>query len=506
MSTPISASPGKVSLYGWLGATFDAFMGHAPNWYKFTIIGFLAINPIVLLAHGPFALGWLLLVEFIFTLALALRCYPLVPGGLLALEALLLGLTSPGTFYEEVLHGLPVILLVMFMVAAVYFLRDFLFLVLTRILLGVRSRVLRAFVICASVALLSAFLDALTVLAVLLTVSLSFYEIYHKVSSAAHDPASSEPDPHDRPELDQFRAFLRGMMMHAAVGTAIGGVATLVGEPENIVIGSVAGWSFMEFFWQVAPISIPTFFAGLATCLIVERFRLFGFGTDLSDGVREVLEDHDREMRAQRMPRDRLRVYAQGIACVLLVIALGFHIAEVGLIGLGLLVLGASINGVTDEHRIAKSFEAGMPFVALLVVFFAIVGVIHTQQLFAPVIKWVLQMDGQMQLVMIYLTNGLLSAVSDNVFVATIYIDQAHNILQTGLISRELFDAQAAAIVMGTGIPAMATPNGQAAFLFLLTSALAHHIRLSYGRMVWMALPYVIVTSIAALLSIIIFF
>ena len=47
----------------------------------------------------------------------------------------------------------------------------------------------------------------------------------------------------------------------------------------------------------------------------------------------------------------------------------------------------------------------------------------------------------------------------------------------------------------------VATPNGQAAFLFLLTSALAPLIRLSYGRMVIMALPYTITMSIAALLA-----
>jgi hypothetical protein len=29
--------------------------------------------------------GWLLVLEFIFTLAMALRCYPLQPGGLLAI-------------------------------------------------------------------------------------------------------------------------------------------------------------------------------------------------------------------------------------------------------------------------------------------------------------------------------------------------------------------------------------------------------------------------------------
>ncbi|HEX6927967.1 MAG TPA: sodium/proton antiporter NhaB [Gammaproteobacteria bacterium] len=501
MSTQPSPVLSKASV--WLTATFEAFMGHAPGWYKLTIIGFLIANPIVLLAHGSFVLGWLLLLEFIFTLALALRCYPLLPGGLLALEGLLLGMTTPTVFYEEVVHGLPVILLVTFMVAGVHFLRDFLFLILTRILLGIRSRVARAFVICAAVAALSAFLDALTVLAVLLTVGLGFYDVYHRVVS---ETSGKSDDEHDRAELEEFRAFLRGMMMHAAVGTAIGGVCTLVGEPENIVIGSVAGWSFMEFFWQVAPLSIPTLITGLATCLAVEHFRLFGFGATLPAGVRHILEDHDRKLRMGWTPRDRIRIVAQGLAAVMLIVALAFHVAEVGLIGVGLLVFGATINGVTDEHRIARSFEAGMPFVALLVVFFAIVGIIHTQHLFDPVIDSVLRMDGKMQLVMIYLSNGLLSAVSDNVFVATIYIDQVHNLLEAGLISRPLFDAQAAAIVMGTGIPAMATPNGQAAFLFLLTSALATQIRLSYGRMVWMALPYVITTSTAALLSILFFF
>jgi NhaB family Na+:H+ antiporter len=51
-------------------------------------------------------------------------------------------------------------------------------------------------------------------------------------------------------------------------------------------------------------------------------------------------------------------------------------------------------------------------------------------------------------------------------------------------------------------LPSVATPNGQAAFLFLLTSALAPLVRLSYGRMVYMALPYTIVLSIVGFLTI----
>ena len=37
--------------------------------------------------------------------------------------------------------------------------------------------------------------------------------------------------------------------MHGAVGTALGGVCTIVGEPQNLLIAGVVGWSFVEFFW-----------------------------------------------------------------------------------------------------------------------------------------------------------------------------------------------------------------------------------------------------------------
>ena len=43
------------------------------------------------------------------------------------------------------------------------------------------------------------------------------------------------------------------------------------------------------------------------------------------------------------------------------------------------------------------------------------------------------------------------------------------------------------------------TPNGQAAFLFLLTSTLAPLIRLGYGRMIWMAVPYFVVMTAVGL-------
>jgi NhaB family Na+:H+ antiporter len=97
----------------------------------------------------------------------------------------------------------------------------------------------------------------------------------------------------------------------------------------------------------------------------------------------------------------------------------------------------------------------------------------------------------------------VLSAISDNVFVATIYINEVKAALDNGLITRQEFDNLAVAINTGTNIPSVATPNGQAAFLFLLTSSLAPLINLSYLRMVMMALPYTIVLSIVGFTSIV---
>ena len=89
--------------------------------------------------------------------------------------------------------------------------------------------------------------------------------------------------------------------------------------------------------------------------------------------------------------------------------------------------------------------------------------------------------------------------VSDNVFVGTVYINEVAAALKAGQITRDQFDLLAVAINTGTNLPSVATPNGQAAFLFLLTSTLAPVLRLSYGRMVYMALPYTIVLTVVGL-------
>jgi NhaB family Na+:H+ antiporter len=393
-------------------------------------------------------------------------------------------------------------------VAGVYFLKDVVLFAFRRLLLAVRSKAALSLLFCSVAALLSAFLDALTVMAVVIAVGAGSYAVYHRVATGRreedeHDVAddSNVKREHEQ-ELAQFRAFLRSLTMHAAIGTALGGVATLVGEPQNLLVGERADWDFVEFFVRVAPVSLPVLAAGLLTCVLLEKLRWFGYGAGLPAGVRKHLAAFDERLRERRDAAGWWHLWVQATVGLILVAALAFHVAAVGLIGLLIIVLATAFTGIVEEHRLGEAFHEALPFTALLGVFFAIVAFIDEQDLFRPVMDAVLAMQGEARLAMFYLANGALSAISDNVFVATVFLEEIDKPLHAGALTREQFDALAVALNTGVNIPSVATPNGQAAFLFLLSSSLAPLIHLSYARMVWMALPYFVVMTVTGLLAV----
>lgn len=483
-------------------AFYASFLGSAPQWYKCTILAFLILNPVILELAGPFVAGWMILLEFIFTLALALRCYPLQPGGLLAIEAVALSLASPAAVYSEAKLNFSVIMLLMFMVAGIYFLRDLLTFVFSKLFVNIKAKAALSFLFCASAAVLSAFLDALTVIAVVIAVATGLHGVYHRAISGLPQDSNDADQAKRHEDFDKFQAFLRSLVMHAAVGTALGGVCTLVGEPQNLLIGETVGWDFQTFFVKTTPVSMPVLAMGLLTCLALERFKIFGYGGELPASIREIIAHHDAAQRRQHTTAMTARLTVQVVVAVFLIVGLALHIAEVGLVGLTVVILATAFCGVIEEKKLGHAFEEALPFTALLVTFFAIVAVIHEQHLFAPIINAVLATDGRQQLALMYVANGALSAISDNVFVATVYISAVKTAFDAGLVSADQFELLAVAINTGTNIPSVATPNGQAAFLFLLTSALAPIIRLGYMQMMWMAAPYTLIMTTTGFLAV----
>jgi NhaB family Na+:H+ antiporter len=480
------------------------FLGSSPKWFKLTMITFLIMNvvlyfglPLVIDVHVAYSIiSWLFIGEFIFTLAMALKCYPLQSGGLLAIQIVALGLTTPKNAYNEISQNLEVVLLLVFMVAGIYFMKPLLMFIFSKVFTKVKSKVVLSLLFLVLSAVLSAFLDALTVTAVLISVAVGFYGVYHKIHSSTSD--YDKDGLIDRKEmsgdtLEQFRSFLRSLIMHGVVGTALGGVCTLVGEPQNLLIGERMGWDFIEFFNQMKIITIPVFFFGVITTIVLELTGLFGFGAKLPDVASRIIASYTEEEDAKRSDKEKYGLLVQGVSAILLVAGLALHLAPVGLIGLALIIVQTAFMGIVEEHALGHAFEEALPFTGLLIVFFVVVAMIHDQHLFSPIISWALSQDPASQPGLFYVANGFLSAISDNVFVATVYIGEVQQSFLNGDISRDQFEKLAIAINTGTNLPSVATPNGQAAFLFLLTSSLAPLINLSYGKMVKMALPYTIV-------------
>lgn len=82
---------------------------------------------------------------------------------------------------KEIESNLEVIMLLMFMVAGIHFVRDFLLFFFTKLLVKVRSSVLLALMFCFMSAILSAFVDALTVLAIIISTCVGLYQLYMSI-------------------------------------------------------------------------------------------------------------------------------------------------------------------------------------------------------------------------------------------------------------------------------------------------------------------------------------
>ena len=195
-----SSEKSGCSCQGILTAFAQNFMGRSPPWYKAMIIGSMFLNILLRFTAGTQATAWAVLLEFIFTLAMATHCYPLQPGGLIVIEAYALGLATPHALEHEVEVNIDILLLVTFMVACVHFLKNLLLLIFTNLLLKLESKVVLSVALLITAAIMSAFLDALSVAAVLISVCTGVLDIYYHAVRGVHLVHTS--DGHAAPDFD----------------------------------------------------------------------------------------------------------------------------------------------------------------------------------------------------------------------------------------------------------------------------------------------------------------
>ena len=131
------------------------------------------------------------------------------------------------------------------------------------------------------------------------------------------------------------------LLMAEVFASNIGGAATLVGDPPNIIIGARKGLSFNAFLFNMAPIVVIVMLVFVAISPLMFR----GFSTVSAERVADVMALKERELL-----RDRKLLIRCG--AVMAVVFIGFIVSPaihiqpslVALLGAGLLILTSQME------------------------------------------------------------------------------------------------------------------------------------------------------------------
>ncbi|GAA3622827.1 ArsB/NhaD family transporter [Nonomuraea rosea] len=199
-----------------------------------------------------------------------------------------------------------------------------------------------------------------------------------------------------------------------AMASNIGGAATLVGDPPNIIIASRGGLSFNDFLLHMAPMVVGLMVVFVGLCWLLFR-RSFVYDPERAS---EIMALDEREAIADR------RLLWQSLAVLALVMAafvahpvLHYEPSVVAILGAGVLVAATK---VTTEQAIA---EVEWPTLVFFMGLFVMVGALVQTGVIGQVSRLAVEAtSGQLGLttmVLLWASAGL-SAIVDNIpYVAT---------------------------------------------------------------------------------------
>jgi Na+/H+ antiporter NhaD/arsenite permease-like protein len=263
----------------------------------------------------------------------------------------------------------------------------------------------------------------------------------------------------------------------------IGGTATLIGDPPNILIGSAAGLDFGDFLANLAPVTILVFAAFVVIMRVAFRRSL-----QVPDQRREAALEltESGTITDRRLLVRTLVVVAFTIAGFMAHSALGLEAATVALLGATVLLLVAGL----DPHEAFREIEWSTLFffVGLFVLVEAIVhvGIVGT------VAEGVAQATaGNIGLASIALLwfSALVSAVVDNIPYTATAIPVVERLVEGGLAAEPLWWSLALGACLGGNL----TIVGASANVVVANLAMrdGHPIRFveffRYGAMVVLA-------------------
>jgi Na+/H+ antiporter NhaD/arsenite permease-like protein len=213
---------------------------------------------------------------------------------------------------------------------------------------------------------------------------------------------------------DQIDAAPAPFLIAEVMASNIGGTATLVGDPPNIIIASRSGLTFNDFLLHLAPIVVVLLLVTIGLCRWMFRRDL----TLRPENVDALMALDERE--AITDPRLLIKALAVLAAVVLAFVGnpiLDLEPSLVALLGAGVLV---AISRLEPAEYLS---EVEWPTLVFFMGLFIMVGALVETGIIASLAQWATGVIGQQYLLassVILVASGVLSGIIDNIpYVAT---------------------------------------------------------------------------------------
>jgi Na+/H+ antiporter NhaD/arsenite permease-like protein len=263
----------------------------------------------------------------------------------------------------------------------------------------------------------------------------------------------------------------------------IGGAATLVGDPPNIIIASRAGLSFNDFLIHMAPMIIFLMVVFIGMCRIIFR-KAFTYDPDRAAQIMRL--DEREAIADRRLLWQSLTVLALVTAAFVLHPVLHYEPSIVALLGAGVLVAATK---VTAKQAIA---EVEWPTLAFFAGLFVMVGALVETGVIGQISSLaVTATAGEPELTTMVLlwASAALSAIVDNIpYVATMSPIVA-DLTQAGDGAGQVLWW---ALAFGADLGGNATAVGAAANVVVIGIAARNHTPITF----WEFTKYGLITTL----------
>ena len=203
----------------------------------------------------------------------------------------------------------------------------------------------------------------------------------------------------------------------------IGGTATLIGDPPNIIIGSAAGLTFMDFVYALSPVVVVIL---LVNCVAIHLIWGRSMSATPEARARVMALDHRDAITDQPLMIKSIFVIALVILGFVMAHSLQMEAGTIALFGAAILLLLVNIGRSTEDqhHHLIESFnEVEWITIFFFVGLFIVVAGVEHAGLLKIMADWLIAVSGgdmhDLGLAMLWV-SAVLSAIIDNIpFVAT---------------------------------------------------------------------------------------